>query len=522
MSRWYETLSYSVAMVRPYRAFFAFLAIFMTCYGSVLIADYGIWDDYRELLPGINVTSHRISEGRPLYAFGIWIFVSWADGIEDLSHARLVGILGIVFLAWIVFHMLVRSGVTWFQSFCVSAVMCTTLPFQVYAAWATTSYYTVAAIVSGLAFFLSDRAFETRRSNKKWTLTTGACLVFTAGLSIYQPSAMFFWVFAAMILLKAERSVLDSFKRLAWYCMITMIGLLSGFIMAKSGTIILYPGKSGRANFVEDPMVKLIWFLFDAFPNALNFALLSPSNLLFPSYGNATVSSGQQTADVIIAWLIFAVISGGLFMYFRGTCKERTWKYLISLAILMMTYMPSLASNTNYSAYRTLPSLSAVVVLYAYFAFQGYGRPYSFDSLRVNAVIGSVTIICILSAAYHVRTYFVIPQVQELALMRSELAGKEISRIRNIYVIPPGWGITSAPIAKHEFGQSSSFSKRISRDMVRLLLMETHPEYVQFRIRIADPLDPPCDTDGNLIVDMRKLGFIPPAPHNWVYRYTRF
>ena len=522
MSRLYETLSYSVAMVRPYRAFFLFLAIFMTCYGSVLIADYGIWDDYRELLPGINVTSHRIAEGRPLHALGVWIFVLWADEIEDLSYARLVGILGIVFLAWIVFHMLVRSGVTWLQSFCVSTIMCTTLPFQVYAAWATTSRFSVAAIVSGFAFFLSDRALETRHSNKKWILTTGACLVFTAALSIYQSAAMFFWVFAAMILLKAERSNLDLFKRLAWYSMITMIGLFSGFIMAKWGTMVVFPGKPGRANFVEEPMVKLIWFLSDAFPNALNFALLSPSKLFVSSYENSTVSSGQQTADIIIAWLIFAVISGGLFMHFRGTGKERTWKYLASLLILMMTYMPNLVSNTNYSAYRTLSSLSAIVVLYAYFALQGYGRLYSFNYLRVNTVIGSVTVICILSAAYHVRTYFVLPQVQELALMRSELSRKEISRIRNIYVIPPDWGITSAPIAKHEFGQPSSFNERISRDMVRLLLREAHPEYVRFRIRTADPLDPPRDTDENLIVDMRKLGFIPPAPHNWVYSYTRF
>ena len=522
MSRLYETLSYSIEMARPYRAFFLFLAIFMTCYGSVLVADYGIWDDYRELLPGINVTSHRIAEGRPLYAFGAWLFALWADEIEDLSYARLIGILGAAFLAWTVFCLLVRSGGSRFQSFCVGAIMCTTLPFQVYVAWATTSYFPVAAIVSGFAFFLGNWAFETRHRHKKWILAPGAILVLSMGFAIYQPSAMFFWVFAAMILFKAERSVCDLFNRFAWYCMITMIGLFSGLIIAKSGVMILYPGKSGRINFVEEPMVKLMWFLLDAFPNALNFALLSPSSLLFPSYEKATVSSGHQTADVVIAWMIFAVISCGLFMYFRGTCKERICKYLISLAVLIITYMPNLVSNTNYSAYRTLSSLSAVVVLYVYFAFQGYSRQCSFASLRVNAVMGGVTIICILSAAYHVRTYFVIPQVRELALMRSELARKELSRIRNIYVIPTEWGITAAPIAKNEFGQSSSYSKRISRDMVKLLLREAYPEHIRFRIRIADPLDPPRDTGENLIVDMMKLGFIPPAPHNWIYIYTKF
>ena len=496
-----------------------YLVIFMTCYGSVL-ADYGIWDDYSDILR-TNAAS-RIAEGRPFHAFGLWLFTLWADEIEDLSYVRLFGILGTTFLAWTVFRLLVRSGGSRFQSFCVGAIMCTTLPFQVYVAWASASYFLVAAIVSGFAFSLADRAFETRHRYKKWILALGASLVLSAGLAVYQPSGMFFWVFAAVILFSRQRELRDLFNHFAWYCTITMIGLFLGFIIAKLGVMVVHQGKTGRINFIEEPMVKLMWFLLDAFPNALNFALLSPSSLLFPSYENATVSSGHQTADVVIAWMIFAVISSGLFMYFRGTCKERICKYLISLAVLIITYMPNLVSNTNYSAYRTLSSLSAVVVLYVYFAFQGYSRQCSFASLRVNAVMGSVAIICILSAAYHVRTYFVIHHVRELALMRSELARKEPSRIQAIYVYPPEWGFTAAPLVKNEFGQLSSFSKPISTDMIQLLLRSEPGWGGLERIRSADPLDPPRDTDENLIVDMRKLGFIPPAPHNWVYIYTRF
>ena len=76
----------------------------------------------------------KIGEGRPLLALGTWLFLHTATDIEDLRSLRFMGIVGIALLAWSVFHILVRTGWSRVQSFCVGVIMGTHLPVTVVAA----------------------------------------------------------------------------------------------------------------------------------------------------------------------------------------------------------------------------------------------------------------------------------------------------------------------------------------------------------------------------------------------------
>ena len=462
----------------------------------------------------------KIREGRPLLALGTRLFLHTATDIEDLRSLRFMGIVGIALLAWSVFHILVRTGWSRVQSFCVGVIMGTTLPFQVYAAWAIAAFNIFAALASGLAFALGERAFDAQGLFPKWLLAAGASLLLLAALTIHQPAAltihqpaaMFFWVFAAVVLLKPDMPLGDTLRRFGWYGMIVMVGMLLGFVVYKLGLSLesvraTYPDFPARTGLVQDIPGKVIWFLGEALPNALHFALLSPGHWFF-SDGSPVRSAFHRTVDMVIAWSVCVLIVGGLMRYVHGTRKERLWKLGIAVALLPLSYAPNLVVAENWAAYRTLSSLTSLVVVYAFFAFQGYVQCLrrSLSPTYMNAVMGGIAIACALSAAYHVHTYFVVPQVRELEMMRSQLAQEDISQARGIYVIRPGWQDTLAPLVRYdEFGLPSSFAPWTPGSMIFLLLRDIAPDYAHLPVtHVAgdDPIDPPPDS---LVVDMGKL-----------------
>ena len=229
----------------------------------------------------------------------------------------------------------------------------------------------------------------------------------------------------------------------------------------------------------------------------------------------------HRIADLVIAWSVFAVIGGGLWLYFRGARRERLWKCGIAVSLLFLASIPVLVVEAKHLGYRTMVAPASVIVLCAYFAFQGYtGRAGRMVSpSRAHAVLGVAAVACVLSAAWHVHTFFTVPQVRELALMRSELAQADLSRIRNIRVVLPApWQQdTSAPFMWHEFGAMNStiagssrrmHSGRWARFMASFLLRERAPEYAGLPIEIAGSggFDDPSPQDV-LVMDMRKRKF---------------
>ena len=445
-----------------------FLVVFLACYAPVLLDDYGILDDYAILAAGPQggPIGQMTANGRPFQALVTQLFLHGTTEIEDLRYARCAGVLGIAVLAWSVFRTLAQNGWSRFHSFCIAVVMCSALPFQVYAAWATTAPFPYAALASGLAFFLGERAFATRRRAMRWLPVAGAISALLAGLAIYQPAAMFFWVFVAIVLLKPEASPREMLHRFLWLTAIGLTGMLAGFVLYELSPT-LNPDFSARTGLVQDIPTKIVWFLAVSFPSALNFALPSPSWWLFqeaaadlsirlyhtlssvlnaldvallPSHPDVdvkashawfssaapgTLSFFHKIMDVFIAYGFFAVVFGGLWLYFRDDGAIRPWKYVVAISLLFLSAAPILSVAENSTSYRSMPGLVSMVVLYTCFAFRGYTRrlPRLLSPARANAVVGGVAILCILSATHHVRAYFVAPQSQELALMRSQLAG---------------------------------------------------------------------------------------------------
>ena len=491
--------------------FVLFLAVFLTAYAPVVLTSYAFFDDYENLLKGPQAGEiARIAEGRPLNALCRQIFLHGAMDIEDLRTLRFVGIVGLAVLAWSVFRLLVRTGWGQVQSFCVGVILCTTLPFQVYTAWAIAAFNVFAALASGLAFTLAERAFDEKKCLPKALLGAGASLALLAALTIHQSAAMFFWVFAAVMLLKPDTPLRTMLRRFGWYGLIASVGMLLGFGVYQLG-LALNPGVAARTGLVHDLPLKAVWFLLEALPNALNFALLSPAYWFF-SDGSATLSPFHRGVDILIAWSVLGTIVGGLMLYVRGTRQERLGQLGIVLLLLPLSYAPSLLIAESGATYRTLSGLASVVVVAAFFALHGYLRPLRrfcppFRAGWANAVMGGGALASVLSAAYHVQTYLVAPQVRELEIMRSQLSAGDLAQARGIYVIRPAWQDTLAPLARYdEFGRPSSAMRPWTAGfMVALLLRDMAPAQAHLPITAVsadEPIAPPPDS---LVVDMRNL-----------------
>ena len=545
-----------------------FLAVFLSCFASVLGAEYAYRSDLRIIEgPTEPFAAETFANGRPIKALIMMLLRRTATEIEHLRSIRLLGVLGIALLAWCVFQALARAGWNRFQSACVAVIMCTALPFQVTAAWAVCAPHPLGALAAGLAFLLSERAFETPRRRSKWLLAAGAGLALLAALAIYQPIAMFFWVFAAVALLKPDTTPRDMLRRFGWYCVIGFAGMLAGFAVFELSQP-LASGHSPRTGLVRDVPTKVVWFLSIFLPQALNFALPSPSWLLLPEAGGdlsiylyrrisnvlhlpdlslppsheqvgpgtshdlalspaaGGLSFAHEVLDTIIAWVVFVCIGGGLWRYFRGARGERPWRCAIAVSLLLLSAAPSLMVEGHIRGYRTMPAPASLVVLFAYFAFQGYcGRPGRAASpVRAHAVWGVAAVACALSAAWHVRSYLVVPQVQELALVRSQIERADLSRIRSIRVIRlPRWQLGTprggqsryAPFRWREFGSGSLNHVLNARHMVFHLLRKLAPEHaglpiglVAFEAAAALPPHPP----DVLVMDLRRLVSNPVEP----------
>ncbi len=495
--------------VPSFLVFALFLIFFLLCYASVLSTDYGFFDDYPVIDPDSQELriNKMISEGRPLYALITHVYLQMEPGIEDLRYARLFGIFGISLLGLSLFNIFVREGCDKFQSFCVGVIICSTLPMQVYVAWGITSPFPFAAFISGFAFLLCNRAFDEGNLFLKLLIATGSILMMLIALLIYQSAAMFFWCFSAIFFLMKSKPLYDIFRRLAWSLLIFTFAMSLGLIVYKLGTI-LTPNIPRRGDFVQNIPDKVVWFLSEVLPNSLNFSLLSPSSWFFPNI-STILSSFHRAIDISIAGIVAVIIAGGLVLYFQGTVKERLCKLGIAASLMVLSYSPNLIVENSYAAYRTLSSITSVVVIYVYLAFRGYiHHRYSiFSSIRINIAIGCVATIFSLLAAYHVYTYFVAPQARELAIMRSQLAKGELSQVQSILVVrPDGWKDTLAPLMRYdEFGMSSSSPGWTIPHMVRLILRETAPKYVALPVIVVSPDHPTELPFDSFVVGMRNL-----------------
>jgi hypothetical protein len=354
----------------------------IAAYLPAVVVPYAFMDDYFDLASrqglGDGFVGTATSYGRPFQGFFLAGAFSLASDLDSVRLVRLVSLLGVMLLATLLFYALHKGGFSrWLAAaVCISIV---SLPsFQIYASWAATSEAPFAAILGGLAWLRLQTAFGLRRRGAllRGAEATGLLLI---ALLTYQPAAMFFWVFAAIEVLRPGERLVDATRKLIAGLGVAIVAIAFGFAAVKVGVHFYGGVTAGRTTLVHDLVGKVQWFWNEPLRNSLGMFDLAP------------------TASLAIAIAIVAAV-GILLLH-----ADKGWRALgflgLATGLVPLSYLPSLAVAEEFASYRSIGALSTLLMLYAWLGLWGIARAVIAFSARSRARQAVVRVVTLASAA---------------------------------------------------------------------------------------------------------------------------
>jgi hypothetical protein len=484
----------------------AVFAIFL----PALVVAYAFSDDYLVLsladrlaaTPwGASVVDGGAANGRPLQGLLTDWFFSAAGAIDNLRFIRLVAVLGIVALTLLLHWALVRSGVRPSVAAPIAVLMCTTPAFQVYGAWAVLFTSPYAALLGAGASMLAVAAADAPES-LIGDRSLGAVALLMAGLLVYQPAAMFFWVFLAVALIGAARNWPRARRLIVIHAGVAVAAISLGYLFAKLVVHLTgYLGPTpGRNALTHDPSGKVHWFVH------------------WPLYESLSVF--QLTPSAWIAVPAAVVAASGIVLLLRRESVDLLRYGGTALALIPLSFLPNLAVAENSPTYRVLGALASLIALYASIGAIGIWltlrdalRPRMGnhawllrDRLAVGLFAGFVAI-CAVVASKNVLTLFVLPQSTELRMIRSQVAALP-DGVAHVGFVETGndQGMTRF-VSVDEFGVPSTARPWTLQSSVLLILREEGRLAPGLPRPVVDPL-PPYETSppkDEPVIDVRSL-----------------
>ena len=210
------------------------------------------------------------AEGRPLWGALVKPVFAAAGTIDNLRFVRLVTVLGIVALACLLYWALVRSKVGRLPAALIALLVCTMPPFQLYAAWSVAFSVPWTALLAGTSSLLAVGGMDAPRH--RFDRLVWAIALLVAACLIYQPAAMFFWVFFAIALVGAVTEsgrVLRLAKR---HFAVAATAAVAAYVGYRICIWLVGPDAPGadRGTVTRDIAGKAEWFAHWALYGALN------------------------------------------------------------------------------------------------------------------------------------------------------------------------------------------------------------------------------------------------------------
>ena len=472
----------------------------VAAYLSALVVPYAFMDDYWNLaavhgLGGIDPWKFSTQGGRPIGGFLLVAGFRAIPDIDALRILRLVSACGTALLGLLLYYALRRGRVNRWLSAGISVSIITLPPFEVYVGWSTLFWAPYAAILAGVSWLRMDAGVRRR---------VEACVLLLVALLIYQPAAMFFWVFAAIDVLRPTEGLAYAKRKLATGLGVAVVALAVGYLVARIGYHFYGTLGNGRSRLVDDLVGKIEWFGKQPLVNALNFYDLTPS--------------------VAVACAVAAIAAIGIVLLH----VQRRWESLgflgIAALFVPLAYLPNLVIAEEWASYRSLGALSALLMLYVWLGAWGIARcvarapvyqrfrttnPWRGVALGAGAlatVVAATT--AVILAARNVTTLFAKPENVELQMLRNALGNSSASPIQRVEFIKPDWTQGAAPFVRYdEFGLPSSYAPWVPDPAVLLVLRENHQESNPVIDILAWDAPVTARPSGlhAVIVDMRKL-----------------
>jgi hypothetical protein len=448
---------------------------FVGVFIPVVIVPYAFSDDYTVLWMAIsgeptaqfgkNIIDASAITGRPFSGLLLQAFFSAAGAIDNLRFVRLFAVATIAALALLVHFALVRSGIRRLPAALIAVILCTLPPFQVYASWAVLFTSPLAAFLAGSASLFTVSALESPRQLARDRYLGAVFLIFAA-LLIYQPAAMFFWVFFAIALVGAATNPISSLRVVKAHFGVGFAALALAYLEIKLAVAIMGSSTTGahRTTLSHDVVGKARWFFHQPLYRALNLFDITPTRWL--------------------AALVAVVATTGIALWLIRWGARPLLYACVAIALIPLSYLPNLIVTDMWPPYRTQVALDALIALYAclgalglWLTFNAWVKPRVTRQALVTGervVLGVSIVIALMSvvvAAKNVWTLFVSPHNTEQRVLRSQVRALPVGVSRIAFVQTDCYAFTRE-VVYDEFGLPSSTRPWTLGPAVDLILIE--------------------------------------------------
>jgi hypothetical protein len=415
---------------------------------------------------GRNILDANAVGGRPVAGLLSTLFFTAAGTIDNLRFVRLVALVGIAALALLLHWALVRSGIRSAVAALMTVLVCCMPAFQVFASWAVLFVAPFAALLGASASTLTVSAIDSARQLMTDRLVAAVAALVTA-LLIYQPAAMFFWVFLAVALVGAVREPVRGVRIVKAHAGVAVVALPLALFIGKLTAHLAHntSPNATRSTLTRDPIGKAHWFFAHPLYRSLSLFELTPSPWLAAFVVSA--SAGGMTL-----WLL---LRGSRPYFYLGTAA----------ALVPLSFLPNLVVEENNSlTFRTGIALTSLITLYTCLGVLGIGLVLR-DRLRPQlsgralatverAAFGvSTALVAIIAfaASRNVTTLVVDPQSTELRILRRDVAALPAG-VARVGFVQIGWNQGMTNWYSDELGLASSARPWTPEPAVYLILRE--------------------------------------------------
>jgi hypothetical protein len=408
---------------------------------------------------GESIVNTTASGGRPFAGLLDQLVFSTAGTIDNLRFVRMIGVIGILALALLLHWALVRAGISRVPAALIAVLVCSMPAFQVYASWAVLFNVPYAALLGGGASLLAASAVHGPR-HLRLDRHVGATAMLLGALLIYQPTAMFFWVFLAVALVGSARESERAKNLVRTHFGVAAAAIALAFLVQRLALHVVgntVPNKA-RNELTHDVVGKARWFVEEPLYKSLNLFDLTPS--------------------LWLAGTVAAVTTVGILLLLRRRCASPLLYLGVGVLLIPLSYLPNLVVKESFPSYRSQGSLSSLIAIYFCLGAlgiwlsipDGFRRP----ATERLALMGATTFVAASAflAAKNVTTLFVEPQSTELRMIRSQVAALPTGVSRVGFVgTAYYWGLTKLVIID-EFGLPSTSQLWTLEPSVLLVLRE--------------------------------------------------
>jgi hypothetical protein len=340
-----------------------FSAIFLVIYAPVIQKDFYYKDDYIYLKAhgdGDPSTLFEIAfhEGRVVNGLFLYYISSHIISHNSAKAIRLIGIIGMVLFASVMWAILKQSRFRSDHAFLISTLICMLPCMQMYILYLNDISYNYSALLSSLSALIIFNVIS-KKDNKgrKYEIigVLTAIFLLVTSLTIFQSATMMYWAFGVIFILIGENDdFLKKYHRpLVKYFFVGLVSMAIYFLVfIKIVPFIMnLPVERGHLVPIHRIPIKLAKFIIIAFNNAINLWNIHP-NYIF------TIFFGL----IILIGITFSLHPENKEKN-QLLVRNRRQKHFLIFCLLILSYLPSLIVAEDAYTYRTYISFGAALCI---------------------------------------------------------------------------------------------------------------------------------------------------------------